>query len=360
MATPGRSVAFSVSAFVAALIFTVGLTSSASRQEAVSGEFDNLAARRVQVTTPLRGSPYQALSQAQISMLRDIPGVEGVAWASRQVIRVDANSVTPETTRLWVLNGDLTVLGIEAEGRAPFATRGALIGGNSPMARAGARRFGHVRLSDTELIVSAVVVRSPAIPDLLETVAILGDGNLPDLSSDGEIVLSVAPGWASYVAPRMATLLAPGREYLVLVRYPPEAIMLRENVLGSVSSLVYVLAGVALVLGAGAMMVGTFFRVLSERRLLGLYRAIGASPTFIVATILTEAAILGGVGSTLGTVTGLGAGALIAILTSSSFAIPWVFVGLSVIVGLITNIAAAVVPAAYTVRETPLSAIRSR
>ena len=107
-------------------------------------------------------------------------------------------------------------------------------------------------------------------------------------------------------------------------------------------------------------MIGMYFRVLSERRLLGLYSAIGASSGFVVATILVEAVIIGSLGSVLGDVVGLGAASARALIQGTPLAVPWVLVGAGVIAGLLTNALGALLPAVSTVREQPLRALRSR
>ena len=82
--TPGRALAFGMAAFLAAGLLSFGLTDAASRQDGVTGAFDSLAARRVQVTLPLRGSPYQSLDRTQLAAIASLPGVTGIAWGARR------------------------------------------------------------------------------------------------------------------------------------------------------------------------------------------------------------------------------------------------------------------------------------
>lgn len=359
--TPGRAVAFGLAAFLASGLLAFGLTDAAGRQADVTGAFDALAAQRVQVTLPLRGTPYQNLSRVQLAAIRAIPGVTGVAWAERGDAFVLDSTGTVVSTRLWTLDGDLTLLGLQyADTQQAEANRGLLIGGGSPLASSDDEPYQHAVVDGRRTIIGGTLVASAAIPDLLDTIAIAGTGKPPPLGGNGELVVGVQPGWATDVAPRLATVLAPGREASVLVRYPPEASELRQGVLGSVDSLVLVTSGAILALGAGAVMVGTFFRVLSERRLLGLYRAIGASSAFVVATILVEAVVIGSVGGLLGAVVGLGLCAARALAGDTPLVVPWTLVGIGVLAGLATNALGALLPALSTVREPPLRALRSR
>ncbi len=358
--TPGRALAFGTAAFVAAALLTLGLTDAASRQADVTGTFDALSAQTVQVTLPLRGSPYTTLTAEQIDAIRQVDGVTGVAWGSSRptLVRTTTGAVT--SLRSWTVDGDLDVLELETSGRDGPLTKTTLAGGASPVVGPATRRFDHVVVGGRSTMLGGVITGSPVIGALLDAVVSTGDGTPPTLSGEGEIVVRVSSGWAPVVAPRLATLLAPGNETSVLVRYPPDAAGLRSGVLGSVDSLVYVASAAILVLGAGAVMVGTFFRVLSERRLLGLYRAIGGSASFVVLTITVEAAIVGTVGSLLGTTVGLGIAATRSLVDGTVLVVPWLLVGGGVVIGLVTNALGAVIPALRTVRESPLSAIRSR
>lgn len=357
--TPGRALAFGMAAFLAAGLLSFGLTDAASRQDGVTGAFDSLAARRVQVTLPLRGSPYQSLDRTQLAAIASLPGVTGIAWGARRDAHVVDADGALTTTRLWTLDGDLSLLGLRTSGTGD-AGRGLLVGGGSPVAEQSEERFYHAVIDGRRVIVGGTFEVSPAIPDLLEAVAVPGAGEPPSMRAEGELVVGVRPGWATEVAPRLATMLAPGREASVLVRYPPEASELRRGVLSSVDSLVLVASAAILALGAGAVMIGMYFRVLSERRLLGLYRAIGASSGFVVATILVEAVIIGSLGSVLGAVVGLGAASARALIQGTALAVPWVLVGAGVIAGLLTNALGALLPAVSTVREQPLRSLRSR
>lgn len=359
--TPGRALGFGAAACAASALLTVGVTDAAGRQAEVHGAFDALAARVVQVTTPVRASPYEALGPAQLEAIRSIEGVTGLAWAERHDVAVASPGATAVPSRLWTIRGDLEVLGLEiADGSAAGPTYGLLVGGGGPLADVGGRRFDHALVGGRRIVVDGTVTRSPVIPDLLDTAALVGPDTPLSLRSEGELAVAVRPGWAPVVAPRLATLLAPGRESSVLVRHPPEAGGLRADVLGSVGSLVYVTSAAILALGSAAVMVGTLFRVLAERRLLGLYRAIGGSSAFVVGTLVLEAGVVGASGSAVGTVLGLGVASARALVSGSALSVPWWWVGAGALVGLVTNSLGALVPALLTVREPPLAALRAR
>gem|GEM_PF-4770305 len=356
--TPGRAAAFGLAAFLASGLLAVGVTDAASRQSEVGDTFDALAARRVQVTTPVRGGPYRDLTREHLRAIAAIPGATGVAWASWDHVVLGTEDGV-EASRLWTVDGDLAVLGLRTEGRSGFRpSRGLLAGGAGPLA--ATPRFGHAVVDGRSIVVAGTVTSSPVLGDVLDTAAVVGTGTAPSLAAPGELVVGVRPGWAAHVAPRLAAVLAPGRESSVLVRYPPEADRLRSGVLGSVDSLVYVTSAAILALGAGAVAVGTYLRVVAERRLLGLYRAIGGSARFVVSTLVVEAAVVGVLGSTLGTVVGLGVASGRTLATERVLHVPWLVVAAGLLVGLATNAVGALVPAVVMTRQSPLAAIRSR
>jgi putative ABC transport system permease protein len=124
--------------------------------------------------------------------------------------------------------------------------------------------------------------------------------------------------------------------------------------------LVWAAAASIVVLGAAAVMVGTLFRVLAERRLLGMYRAIGASASFVIATLALEAGIVGVLGGAVGTVLGLGVAAARVLAAGTALHIPWLWVLLGASTGVVANTLGALVPALLAVREAPLTALRAR
>jgi len=358
---PGRAIAFGRAAFVAAGLLTFSVTAAASRQSDVTGTFDALAASRVQVSTPISRSPYGELSDGQLEAIRRLPGVTGVAWGSWKNVLARDGQGRPTSTRLWRIDGDLDVLGLDfADDPHDVPTYALVVGGASALADVGERRFEHAVVAGRKVLVGGTLMRSPAISDLLQSVTVAGQGSRVDMRQDGELVVRISRGWATVVAPRLAAPLAPGHESSVLVRYPPEAASLRSNVLGSVDTMVYLASGAILILGAGAVMVGTFFRVLSERRLLGLYRAIGASSGFVVLTLILEASLVGVAGSALGSVVGLGVAGASALAEGRGMLVPWPLVGAGALLGIVTNGLGALLPSIRTVREPPLLAIRSR
>ncbi|GAA4834800.1 hypothetical protein GCM10023221_09540 [Luteimicrobium xylanilyticum] len=356
----GRSAAFAAAAFLAAGLLAFGVTQASSSQDRITGDFDSLAATRLQVTTPIRGLADPILTRPQMTAIEHIRGVVAVAWVTSRDVSLAADPRTPTSTRLWTVYENPAALGLTLDNTTSQLTAGLYLGGASDLARAGLPRFSHVFVGGTPVILDGTVTSSPVLPDLLQAALLVRPATEPDLSTSGELVVQVHPGWANYVGDRLATQIAPGNESSVLVAYPPEPANLRDSVTGSVSTLVLLVSAALLVVGALAVTVGTFFRVMAERRLLGLYRAIGASRVFVSGTIVLEAAITGTIGGLTGTLAGVAAAAVWALVSETALSIPGGLLALGVLASLVANTLGSLLPAVKAVREPPLAAIRAR
>ncbi|MEO9140045.1 MAG: ABC transporter permease, partial [Jatrophihabitans sp.] len=125
-------------------------------------------------------------------------------------------------------------------------------------------------------------------------------------------------------------------------------------------------AGIALFVGS-FIIINTFSMLVGQRaRELALLRAIGATRTQVIRTVLGEAVIIGLVGSVLGIALGLliAAGAQAAIRTllstdiGSDLPVHPITVVLSVLVGVVVTVVSAVLPARRASRVAPVAAMR--
>ncbi|MEO7236598.1 MAG: FtsX-like permease family protein, partial [Lapillicoccus sp.] len=135
--------------------------------------------------------------------------------------------------------------------------------------------------------------------------------------------------------------------------------------LGFFTTFMLVFAGIALFVGS-FIIVNTFTMVVAQRtRELALLRAIGASRAQVLRVVLGEAAVVGAVGSLLGVALGLliAAGAKILITTflgadlGSGLPLTAATVLVSVVVGTLVTLAAAVLPAMRAARTPPVTAM---
>jgi putative ABC transport system permease protein len=124
-------------------------------------------------------------------------------------------------------------------------------------------------------------------------------------------------------------------------------------------------AGVALFVGI-FLILNTFSMLVAQRtRELALMRAIGASRSQVIGSVLLEATVIGLVASVLGLAAGVGVGALIAWVFSTftgtgdlAIGVPPAAVISSFVVGLLVTLVAATFPAIRASRIPPVAAMR--
>ena len=130
---------------------------------------------------------------------------------------------------------------------------------------------------------------------------------------------------------------------------------------------------ILLVFGGVTLFVGSFlifniFNITVAQRIreLGLLRTLGATRAQVLGSVVTEAALIGVVGSVLGMVGGIGfAGGLNAIFKTFGIDLPntgTVIAGrtiaVSVVVGIVVTLVAALSPALRATRVSPMAALR--
>lgn len=138
-----------------------------------------------------------------------------------------------------------------------------------------------------------------------------------------------------------------------------------QSALGFVSTFLLVFAGIALFVGT--FIIGnTFSMVVRQRqREFAMLRAVGASPTQVFASVLAQAGVVGVLGSLLG----VGAGVGLVELLRGVFAgmgmelagdvpIDTFTVAVSVLVGTVVSLVAALVPARRAALTAPVEAMR--
>lgn len=154
-----------------------------------------------------------------------------------------------------------------------------------------------------------------------------------------------APGAAADAAPR----LADAAKLLGLEASPIERI---QGAIADALARVFVvfdaLAVVAVVVAALGIVNTLTMGVVERIREIGLLRAIGMSRRQVMRMVVVEAAILGIVGVVLGSVAGIGAGALLLQLGGGFGGIaeiPWWPIGVAAVLGLVLPAFAAIYPA---------------
>jgi putative ABC transport system permease protein len=303
-------------------------------------------------------------------VIADLAAIDGVARVSpfaifevaRNGIRMDAAAVVGADLladgRLRFVVGDRTAAleGLDAGGvavlpRSVADRTGLTVGSTLTLA------IGEGRVVD--LRVAGIAERT--LPGSVGEAALVG---WPDATAvfgvEGADVLAVryAPGRAAEARPRLeeaARLAALEPNPLATVAGAV------DSALGQVFGLFDALAIVAVIVAALGIVNTLTVSVLERVRELGVLRAAGMTRGQVRRTVVVEAGILGIVGSVLGVVTGLVAGAVLVLLAGGGRLIPdlpWVSIGVAISLGIGVSMAAAWYPARLASRLAIVAAVQ--
>jgi putative ABC transport system permease protein len=165
---------------------------------------------------------------------------------------------------------------------------------------------------------------------------------------------------------RIAEVLPEGTEAVTAATVTSEAQDQISTGLGFLRTAFLVFAFVALFVGA-FIIFNTFAIIVAQRtRELALFRALGASGRQVMTSVMVEALVIGLVASALGVVLGIGIAILLkGALNATGFEIPAsgtvilarTFI-VSIVVGTIVTVIAALIPARRAARVAPIEALR--
>jgi putative ABC transport system permease protein len=252
----------------------------------------------------------------------------------------------------FLADGRLTVV----DGDRTAALTALDAGGTTILPVAVARRLGlHVgdvmripvdSIHQLELTVGAIVERS--MPGSSGEAILVGwkdaTGTLGVLGADA-FAVRFAPGAAATAAP---ALVETARTY-ALESNPIERVQgAIADALARVFSLFDALAIVAVIVAALGIVNTLTMGVVERIREIGVLRAIGMSRRQVMRMVVVEAAILGIVGVVVGSLAGIGAGALLLELGGGlgvPGGIPWLPIGVAAVLGLVLPTLAALYPA---------------
>jgi putative ABC transport system permease protein len=165
---------------------------------------------------------------------------------------------------------------------------------------------------------------------------------------------------------RIAEVLPPGAEAVTAATVTSEAQDQISTGLGFLRTAFLVFAFVALFVGA-FIIFNTFAIIVAQRtRELALFRALGASGRQMMTSVLVEATVIGILSSLIGVLVGIGIALLLQsalnatgfeIPSSGTAILPRTFI-VSIVVGTLVTVVAALVPARRAARVAPIEALR--
>ena len=362
---PGRT-ALTVGALVVGLTMVVALGAVNENARATASAWLSDVVPGDEIVTAIAPAPV-----GDDGMDKDFAAIDGVARAT-PIATFDLAFRGTRLEAVAIRGADF-----EADGRLTFVAgdRAAAFaaldaGGAVLLSRARADQLG-VGLGDVmavatarglvELNVAGIVERS--FPGRTGEAALVGWpdalGKFGVLGADA-IVIRFEPGKAVAAVPAVDALAQERAMTTAPISQVEGAL---GDALDRVIGLLDVLALAAVVIAAlgivNTLSMDTWERV----RELAMLRAAGMSRRQVWRSVLVEAGILGAIGGVIGSLTGLGIGALLIVTNGGSqpsvISVPWASIGLAIVLGVVLSMVAAAQPARIAGARGIVSAIRA-
>jgi putative ABC transport system permease protein len=376
---PGRTLltAFGTLLGVAAVVAIVGLAQSA--QGAVSSSFNAELATQISFQESDQNASASILTENSENSLLRLRGVVHAGMISQvnggQPLSVSRTptAIGPDSEELPVTvatPGALSTMHAQvADGRLydrGFESRGELV------VLLGIPAAQELGISETDIgqaifvnsvpltiigIVSRVVQQSQALLGLIVPPKVAS--SLSGSVGPPSIIVQTTEGAAQVVGREGPYALSPSDPSAIVAQVPPSSVMLRDQVEGSVSSLLLILGLVAFLIGTIAIANTTLLSVVQRTPEMGLRRALGATPRQIAVLVLIEAAMIGALGGILGASTGVLVTAVAAVVKGWTPVLSWQIVLSAPLLGVLAGICAGIYPSRRASRISPVSALQS-
>ena len=376
---PGRTVltALGTTLGVGAVVATLGIVETTNQQ--VSSKFNALQATEITVedqTPTATGPAFPSGSEARLDALHGVTGA-GLVWTVSQSNAVSTGLVSSVSrtasvpvvaaspAALEVMHTRLVMGRLYDAGNEHRADRVILLGQGT------AAQLGIDRLDDRPAVfvdgVGFTVVGIVASLDR-EPQALLGvvvpTSAAPAIAAPGstpinqEMLVNTRLGAAQLVgrqAPYAINSADPSRLSVIV---PPDPSTLRLQVEGATSTLLLLLAGLALGIGIIAIANTTLVAVLERVPEIGVRRAIGARPVHIAVSTLLEAAVTGTIGGVIGAALGILVTGAVAIARQWTAVMDVRVAVVAPLLGCVAGVLAGAYPAWRATRIQPIAALQ--
>jgi putative ABC transport system permease protein len=377
---PGRSLltALGTVAGVGAFVATTGLATTAQAQ--VGSSFDALKATEITAidADPDGINPFPDDTSERLTRLNGVNHA-GTFWT------LDNTSLDPRPTATPTrpAPSDIPVIAADPDGLAaarPTLATGVLIDRYhnqhtervAVLGRHAAERLGITRIDnqpavfigDTAYTVIGIVDAVGRNPTLMSAVIVPARTATAQLPTSEETtytaLIDVDPGAADLIGTQAPIALRPDQPERLDTLVPPDPRQLRQSIESDVTTLLYGLAGLALLVGMIGIANTTLVAVMERRNEIGVRRALGARRRHIATQFLTESAALGALGGVIGTSLGIIAVVTIAAARDWTTTLNPLYTLPAPAAGLAAGLIAGLQPAWRASRITPATALRSQ
>ncbi|WP_424183799.1 ABC transporter permease [Actinokineospora sp. G85] len=193
---------------------------------------------------------------------------------------------------------------------------------------------------------------------VIPTTTALGRHGPPSPDDPARMLIETELGSAQVVAGQVPTALRPDAPNTLSAAAPADPKSLRDSVTADVDSLLILLAGLALVIGAVGIANTTLVSVMERSAEIGLRRALGARRRHIAAQFITESAALGLIGGIVGASLGVLTVVAVALVQDWTAVINPAAVYPAPLIGALVGLLAGSYPAIRAASIEPVAALR--
>ncbi len=376
---PGRSLltALGTVAGVGAFVATTGLATTARAQ--VGTSFDALKATQVIVidANPDGTNPFPENASSQLERLNGVNHA-GVSWTINNKNLDPRPTATPSSPQPSDLPVIAATPGAIAASR-PQLTAGVLfesfhdqhhehvaVLGPQAAARLGITRIDNqpaVFIGNTGYTIIGILDTVARNDALLGAVIVPAATATAEMATDDQttysVLIDIDPGAADLIGQQAPNSLRPDAPDRLNVLIPPDPRQLRDQIESDVTTLLYGIAALALLVGTIGIANTTLVAVLERRNEIGVRRALGARRRHIAIQFITESAALGALGGIIGTSVGVIAVVVISATRDWTTTLDPVATLLAPAAGLASGLIAGLQPAWRAAKITPAEALRN-
>jgi putative ABC transport system permease protein len=348
----------------------------ASGQKALAQKLDTLGTNRLQATPAPDHSPPIKLPPESVAMVARIGPVTSASATgdfgldvtrSDRTAAGDFNAIAVVATKTNLLT---TIDGRVRTGRFLDAAMERLP--TVVLGSVAAQRLGltgvdpaapvQVRLGRRRFTVIGILAPVPLAPEIDRSAMIGWDAAAAWLRFDGSptrIYVRTSDAQVAAVRSVLAATIDPAHPGDVSVSRPSDALVAKQAVQQTFSSLLLGLAGIALLVGGIGVANTMYISVLERRREIGLRRALGANRGQIRIQFVTESIVLSALGGCAGMAAGALAVAAYVTLQHWPMTIPAGAAGAGLGGTLLIGVLAGVYPAVRAARLDPTESLSS-